>query len=106
MLYELRIYTMHEGRMDAINARFGNHTLGIFNRLGMKVVDFWQDASGQPKLYYVMEYADAAERERQWDRFRQDPEWIEAKSKSEEDGPIVAGVEVIYMNRADYFSKG
>jgi hypothetical protein len=103
MLYELRIYTMYEGRTDAIRTRFADHTLGIFERMGMKVVDFWMDASGQPKLYYVMEFTDAVERQRLWDQFRQDPEWVEVKRKSEESGPIVENVEEIFMNRADFF---
>jgi hypothetical protein len=105
MLYELRIYTMHEGRMDAIQARFSNHTLGIFRRLGMKVNDFWVDQEGQSKLYYVMEYGSKEERERQWNAFRQDPEWAEVKKNSEASGPIVEKVEEIFMTRADYFKR-
>jgi hypothetical protein len=103
LLYELRIYTMYEGRMDAIRTRFADHTLHIFERMGMKVVDFWMDASGRPKLYYVMEFTDAVERQRLWDQFRQDPEWVEVRRKSEESGPIVENVEEVFMNRADFF---
>jgi hypothetical protein len=91
--------------MEAIEQRFSEHTLGIFGRLGMKVGDFWVDQEGQPKLYYVMEFTDRAERDRQWDTFRQDPEWNEVKRKSEESGPIVESVEEIFMQRADYFRK-
>jgi hypothetical protein len=105
MLYELRIYSMHPGRLDAIHGRFSNHTLSIFNRLGMKVCDFWADANGNSKLYYVMEFSDMDERNRLWDTFRADPEWIEAKRKSEESGPIVEKVEEIFMDRADYFIR-
>jgi hypothetical protein len=103
MLYELRIYTMHDGRMDAILERFSKHTLGIFERLGMKVTDFWIDQTGLPKLYYVMEYKDMEERQQQWDTFRGDPEWNEVRRKSEESGPILEKMDVIYMNRADFF---
>jgi hypothetical protein len=103
MLYELRIYTMHPERLDAIHNRFSQHTLGIFKRLGMKVVDFWVDANNEPKLYYVMEFRDMNERNTLWNIFRQDSEWNEVKNKSEESGPIVKSVEEIFMNRADYF---
>ncbi|WP_426454239.1 NIPSNAP family protein [Paenibacillus sp. S-38] len=104
MLYELRIYTIHEGRMDAIQARFANHTLGIFERLGMEVTDFWVDAGGRNKLYYMMRFTDEAERERLWSLFRQDPEWVEVKRKSEENGgPIVEKIEEIFLSRADFF---
>ncbi|MBW7453091.1 NIPSNAP family protein [Paenibacillus sepulcri] len=105
MLYELRIYSVHAGKMEAMNARFANHTIGIFKRLGMKVYDFWVDQEGHSKLYYIMEYNDMDERNRQWDVFGQDPEWLEVKQKSEADGPIVEQVEKIFMQRAGYFQR-
>jgi hypothetical protein len=105
MLYELRIYSMHPGRMDAIHQRFSDHTLGIFKRLGMKVCDFWVDQDGNNKLYYLMEFSDMNERKHQWDAFKHDPEWIEVKRKSEESGPIVEKIEEIFMKRADYFVR-
>lgn len=103
MLHELRIYTMHPGKLDAIEQRFSQHTLRIFERLGMKVTDFWIDQTGIPKLYYVIEYLDMEERERQWNTFRKDPEWNEIKRRSEESGPIVEKIEEIFMTRASYF---
>ncbi|GGG13860.1 NIPSNAP family protein [Paenibacillus abyssi] len=105
MLFELRIYTMHPEKLSAIHERFSNHTLGIFERLGMKVNDFWIDANDEPKLYYIMEYNDLAERNRQWDLFREDKEWKEVKQKSEENGPIVKQIEEIFMHRADFFRR-
>jgi hypothetical protein len=105
MLYELRIYTMHEGRMEAILQRFSQNTLSIFERLEMKVYDFWIDQTGLPKLYYVMEYKDMEERQRLWGAFIQDPEWIEVQRTSEESGPILEKIEEIFMNRADFFIR-
>jgi hypothetical protein len=105
MLYELRIYTMHPGRMDAINRRFADHTLDIFKRLGIKVADFWLDGEGRPKLYYVLEYKDLEDRNRKWEAFQADAEWVEVKRKSQEDGSIVDHIEEIFMKRADYFKK-
>lgn len=103
MIFELRIYTIHEGKMEAIQKRFEQHTLGIFERLGMQVYDFWLDETGLPKLYYVMQYKNREERDRQWDAFRQDPEWIEVKRKSEQSGPIVDRIEEMMMKRAPFF---
>jgi hypothetical protein len=103
MVYELRIYTILPGRIDAIRKRFSDHTLGIFARLGMQVCDFWEDLEEQPKLYYTMKYESMEERTRQWETFSQDKEWNEVKQKSEQDGKIVDSVEKIFMKRADYF---
>lgn len=104
MLYELRIYTMYEGKMEAIQQRFSQHTLTIFERLGIKVTDFWIDQTGLSKLYYVLAYKDMDERQQLWGTFRQDPEWIEVKRKSEEDGPIVENIQEIFMTRASFFT--
>lgn len=106
MIYELRIYTILPGRIDAIRKRFSDHTLGIFDRLGMEVCDFWEDLEAQPKLYYTMRYENMEERKRQWEAFSQDKEWNEVKQQSEKDGKIVEKVEQVFMKRADYFSAG
>jgi hypothetical protein len=103
MIYELRIYTMHPEKMDAIQERFSKHTFTIFKRLGMKVNDFWVDANNEPKLYYTMEFNDMDERNTLWTAFKQDSEWIEVKQKSEEAGSIVKEVQEIFMNRPAYF---
>ncbi|MCZ8516052.1 NIPSNAP family protein [Paenibacillus filicis] len=105
MIYELRIYTILPGRIDAIRKRFSDHTLGIFARLGMQVCDFWEDLEEHPKLYYTMNYESMEERTRQWEAFSQDEEWNEVKQKSELDGKIVERVEQIFMKKADYFKS-
>ena len=38
MLYELRTYYTPEGKLDALNARFRNHTLTLFEKHGMKTI--------------------------------------------------------------------
>jgi hypothetical protein len=50
MIFELRIYTIFPMNWDAINDRFSNYTLNIFNRLGLKVIDFWESLEDQAKL--------------------------------------------------------
>src|SRR6201984_3142850 len=47
-VYELRLYHVHEGKMDALIARFGDHTDGIFKRHNMKSIGYWvpEDAPG------------------------------------------------------------
>ncbi|MCS7464222.1 NIPSNAP family protein [Paenibacillus doosanensis] len=106
MLYELRIYHMHPGRMQAIRDRFAHFTLQIFARHGMRVNDFWEDMDAENnRLYYVMQYADMEERDRQWEAFRNDPEWQKVKQESEKDAPIVERIESIYMKRAPFFPQ-
>jgi hypothetical protein len=106
MLYELRIYYMHSGKMKDINNRFANHTLGIFARLDMKVTEFWEDTDPEHnRLYYVMEFADRATRDEKFEKFRNDPEWQKVKEETERDNPIVEKVESVFLKQAPYFHK-
>ena len=38
----LRLYHVKEGKMDALKARFGDHTDAIFKRHNMKSIGYWQ----------------------------------------------------------------
>ena len=39
-VYELRLYHVHEGKIDALKARFGDHTDTIFKRHNMKSIGY------------------------------------------------------------------
>jgi hypothetical protein len=106
MLYELRIYHIHPGKMQAINDRFANFTLRIFEKFGMHVTEFWEDIdANHNRLYYVLEFADMEARNKGWDAFRNDPEWQKVKSETEKDAKIVEKVESIFLKRAPYFPQ-
>ena len=40
-VYELRIYTCNEGKLDALLARFRDHTCKLFEKHGMKNIMYW-----------------------------------------------------------------
>jgi hypothetical protein len=102
-IYELRTYDIHPGRMPDINARFRNHTMRIFRRHGIEVVDFWQHDEGDAgQLIYVCKFAGEAQLKQAWGSFRADPEWGEVKAQSEANGPLVKQVTSVVMRRTDY----
>src|SRR5215831_5299429 len=39
--FELRTYTAAPGKLDALNARFRDHTCALFRKHGMEIVGFW-----------------------------------------------------------------
>jgi NIPSNAP len=103
VIYELRIYETVPGRLGALNARFQNVTLRMFERHGIKPVGFWEDVIGiSNRLTYLLAWENMAHRERAWDAFASDPEWLAARAKSEEDGPIVARVISTFMRPTSY----
>ena len=105
MIYELRIYKMHEGKMADCCNRFKNHTLKYFPKYGIKVTDFWVDRNGENTLYYICEFENEEKMAAAWESFRNAPEWVEAKAKSEEAGPIVSDIQSFVMKKADFFTK-
>ena len=94
---------MHPGKMEAIHQRFSEHTLALFTKHGIRTVDFWEDADGANKIYYILEHKDKQARDLSFEAFMIDPEWNRVKTESEKEGPIVEKIESYLMNRVPYY---
>ena len=94
MIYELRVYHTVPGRLPALVKRFDTITLGLFEKHGIKQVGFWNVLIGESTtdLVYMLQFDSLADREKKFAAFAADPEWIEARAKTEADGPIVATI--------------
>lgn len=94
MLYELRIYHCMPGRLPALLKRFETITLGLWGKHGIRQAGFWTVAIGESNqdLYYLLQWDSLAERERKWNAFLADPEWIAKRAETERDGPIVSSI--------------
>jgi len=94
MIYEMRVYRCVPGRLPALLKRFDTATLKIWDRLGIKQAGFFTTVIGESnqELTYLVAWESLAEREQKWSAFVADPEWHEARDKSEADGPIVASI--------------
>lgn len=105
-LYELRIYKAAEGKLDALHARFREHTVGIFARHGLTSVGYWKpmDEPGSTNLmYYVLETPDRDAAKASWQAFSADPAWQAARDASEKDGRLLAERPTsVYMKLTDY----
>jgi hypothetical protein len=88
-LFEMRTYTAAEGKLDALNARFREHTNRLFVKHGMTLI-------------YILAYPSREGRERSWDAFRKDPEWNSAREASEKAGKLVEKVESKFLTPTDY----
>jgi len=104
-IYEIRTYTTHPGRLQALNARFRTHTMRLFETHGMTNVGYWipQDSARKDNtLIYIVSHASRAQADRNWAAFRDDPEWQRVAAESERDGAIVDRIERIFMTATDY----
>jgi hypothetical protein len=104
-VFELRTYTTNEGKLEALKARFRDHTIAIFNRHGMTSIGYWvptDPAKSQNTLIYIIAHPSLEEAKKHWDDFRNDPEWKKVSADSEKDGKIVSKVESVFMTPADF----
>ena len=91
MIYELRVYRAVPGRMPDLLKRFENHTLKFWQEQGIRQVGFWTTMIGpsNQELFYILAWESLEERQRKWDKFAADPQWLKVRGETEKDGPIV-----------------
>jgi hypothetical protein len=94
MIYELRVYKCVPGRLPALLNRFANTTLKLWDKHGIKQAGFWTTLVGESnlELYYLLAWESLADRDKKWNAFQADPEWLAKRAETEKDGPIVANV--------------
>jgi hypothetical protein len=103
--FEMRTYYAAEGKLDALNARFRDHTNKLFVKHGMTLVGYWTPTDGpeaKNTLVYILAYPSREAREASWKAFAADPDWKAAKDASEKNGKLVDKVESKFLAPTDY----
>ena len=105
-VFELRIYTTNEGKLDNLNARFRDHTVGLFKKHGIESVGYWVPTDGEKAkntLIYVIKHKSRDAAKASWKAFGSDPSWKKVAKESQVDGRILAKrPESTYMKTTDY----
>src|SRR6478672_505609 len=103
-VYEMRVYYANPGKLDALNARFRDHTCKLFEKHGMTNVGYWTPAeNADNQLVYLLSHASREAADRSWKAFGADPEWKKAQSESEAAGKLLAKPpERRYLTATDY----
>lgn len=104
-VYELRIYHVQPGKIDALKSRFADHTDTIFKRHDIKSMGYWvpEDAPSSQNLFiYLLEHPSRQDAEKNWAAFQADPEWKEVKAESEAQGPLVDHIDRYFMDPTSY----
>ena len=104
MIYEWRVYEIVPGKRKALNDRFANHTLALFEKHGISVVGFWESAVGgrTNTLYYMLAFKSLGDLETAWKEFGADPEWREVAAESEKDGPLIVSITNMVLRPTQY----
>src|SRR6266700_3076194 len=95
---ELRVYhSPTRSQLRAVHERFAGPETKIFARSGIHPVLYTSTLFGpnMPNLTYLIPFDSLAAREKAWDTFVADPEWVKARKESiDKGGEIVANAEV------------
>ena len=107
-VYELRTYTTLPGRLPALNKRFAQHTMTLFEKHGMRNEMYWiptDDARKDNTLIYVISHENQEAADKSWKAFQADSDWIKVRDASEVDGKILLKApERVFMRMTDYSS--
>jgi len=104
-VFELRTYTTNEGKLEALKARFRDHTIAIFNRHGMTSIGYWVPTDPEKSkntLIYILAHPSLEEAKKHWEEFNNDPEWKKVSADSQKDGRIVSHAESVFMTPAEF----
>jgi hypothetical protein len=104
-VYEMRVYYANPGKLDALNSRFRDHTLKLFEKHGLTNVGYFVPVGGnkEGKLVYFISAPSKEARDKSFKDFGADPDWKKAAAESEKDGKLVAKVESTFLSATDYF---
>jgi hypothetical protein len=104
VVFELRTYTTHEGRLPALETRFRDHTMALFEKHGMRNIGYWVPVDKPNTLIYIIAHESAAAIPENWKSFVTDPAWVEVAEESQKDGQILieGGIENQFMSATDY----
>jgi hypothetical protein len=104
--FEIRTYYTAPGKLEALHARFRNHTMALFQKHGMEVVGFWGptdvEKGSQNTLVYVLAFPSREARDKAWKDFVADPDWHKARDESEQNGKLLEKIESVILMATDY----
>jgi hypothetical protein len=101
-VYELRTYVAPDDKFAALNARFRDHTIRIFNKHKMTSVGYFipqDETKSKNTLIYLLQHPSREAAEANWKAFGSDPEWQKVAADSGV-GRIMVTRE--FLNPTDY----
>ena len=104
-VFEMRTYISNPGKMQALHARFRDHTNKLFVKHGIDLVGYWSPITGENAentLVYILAYPSEEAKAKAWKEFAADPDWVKAKAESEKEGVLVGKVISVTMKPTDY----
>jgi hypothetical protein len=106
-IFELRVYHSPTWRqLKALHERFAGPEIRIFHRCGIHPVLYSSTLIGpnMPNLTYLIPFENLAAREKAWEMFGADPEWVKVRKESIDKYGQISSVIQISLYRATPYS--
>jgi NIPSNAP len=103
--FELRVYhNSSRTILRALHERFAGPETRIFARSGIHPVLYGTTVIGGdvPNLTYLIPFDSLGAREKAWDTFNADPEWVKVRAESNKNGQLVSVANVSIYKAAAY----
>jgi hypothetical protein len=105
-VYELRVYhSPTERQLGFLHERFAGPETRIFHRSGIHPVLYADTIAGphMPNMTYLTPFDSLADREKAWDRFAADSEWVKVRAESiARGGQLVAESHITLLQPAPF----
>jgi len=109
-IFEMRTYTTPEGKLGALDARFRDHTIALFEKHGMTSLGYYHPVDANKgaanTLVYFLAFPSREAATASWAAFRADPAWVEAKAASEKGAggslTLPDGVKSVFLIPTDF----
>ena len=107
-VFDLRIYTVLPGKLDAFRNRWRDFAVPIYERHGLHSIGWWtsdkKDADGQDQFVVLLAGESEAAIQKSIGAFHKNPEWQRVEQETEKDGKLRGGVEAFKLTATDFSS--
>jgi len=104
--FELRLYSIEPGKLDAFRNRWRDFALPIYEEKGLRSIGWWvtaeNDTQGHQQFIILLAGESPEALERAISEFHADAEWQKIEKETEHDGKLRAGVVAYKLTPTDF----
>lgn len=104
MIIEMRIYHCAPGHLPALCKSFEETSFPFWDKHGIRQAGFFTTLIGPSNqtLTYLLKWDSLAERERIWNNFVSDPEWIAVRKATADTSPVIERAETSFLTPTSF----
>ena len=104
--FDLRVYSVSPGKLDAFRNRWRDHGVPIYERHGLHSLGWWvaenKDADGHDQFVCLLAGYSVESIQKSISEFHQDADWQRIEKETERAGKLRSGVEAFKLRSADF----